>query len=75
MRIGCACDGVARDESYHITCLECGTACCPACTFILESATYCVTCAESIVGGTGHVRPVRETSPDHAVSGMAVIRG
>jgi hypothetical protein len=42
---------------------------------ILESATYCVACAESIVGVAGLVRPARETSLDDATSGMAVIRG
>jgi hypothetical protein len=43
--------------------------------FIFESATYCVACAESIVGVAGLVRSVRETSLDDATSGMTVIRG
>ena len=42
--------------------------------FIFESATYCVACAESIVGVAGLV-PVRETSVGEATSGMGVIRG
>jgi hypothetical protein len=71
----CPCSGSARRGSYHVTCLECSRPCCPSCTFILESATYCVACAESIVGAAGRVRPVRETSPADATSGMAVIRG
>jgi hypothetical protein len=43
--------------------------------FILESATYCVACAESIVGVAGLARSVRETSVGDATSGMGVIRG
>jgi hypothetical protein len=43
--------------------------------FIFESATYCVACAESIVGVAGLARSVRETSVGDATSGMGVIRG
>ena len=75
MRLWCSCSRSVSHGSYHVTCLECGRHCCPSCTFIFESATYCVACAESIVGVAGLVRSVRETSPDDAPSGMAVIRG
>ena len=75
MRLGCSCSGSVRQGPYHVTCLECGRPCCPSCTFILESATYCVACADSIVGVAGRVRSVRETSPDDATSGTAVLRG
>ena len=75
MRLRCSCSRSVRYGSYYVTCLECSRPCCPSCTFILESATYCVACAESIVGIAGLVRSVREASPDDATSGMAVIRG
>jgi hypothetical protein len=75
MRLRCSCGSSLGRGSYQVTCLECGRPCCPSCMVILESATYCVACAESIVGVAGLVRPVRETSPDDATSGMAVIRG
>lgn len=74
MKLWCTC-GSLRRGSYHVSCLECGRACCPSCLFIFESATYCVACAESIVGVAGLVRPVRETSLDDASSGTAIIRG
>jgi hypothetical protein len=75
MRLRCSCGSSTRYRSYYVTCLECSRPCCPSCTFIFESATYCVACAESIVGVAGLVRSVREASPDDATSGMAVIRG
>jgi hypothetical protein len=74
MTLWCSCGSSVRYGSYHVTCLECHRPCCPLCTFIFESATYCVACAESIVGVAGLVRSLGETSPDDA-SGMAVIRG
>jgi hypothetical protein len=75
MRMRCSCSGSVRYESYYLTCLECSRPCCPSCTFIFESATYCVACAESIVGVAGLARSVRETSPDDTTSGLEVIRG
>lgn len=75
MTLWCSCGSSVRHGSYHVTCLECQRPCCPLCTFIFESATYCVACAESIVGVAGLVRSLGETSPDDATSGMAVIRG
>jgi hypothetical protein len=75
MRLRCSCSSSVRYGSYYVTCLECSRPCCPSCTFIFESATYCVACAESIVGVAGLARSVRETSPDDATFGMAVIRG
>ena len=58
-----------------MTCLECSRVCCPACTFIFESATYCVACAESILGVAGIARSAPEALPGDATSGAAVIRG
>jgi hypothetical protein len=75
MRLRCSCGSSVTCGSYYVTCLECGSACCPGCTFIFESATYCVTCAESILGVGGLARSPREASSDGAASGMAVIRG
>ena len=78
MRFWWSCSSSVRYEPYYVTCLtclQCSRPCCPSCTVILESATYCVACAESIVGIAGLTRSVRETSPDDATSGMAMIRG
>ena len=75
MSLRCSCDRSPRHGSYHVTCLECSRPCCPSCMFIFESATYCVACAESIVGVAGLARSVRETSLGDSTSGMAVIRG
>jgi hypothetical protein len=75
MRARCSCSESIRDGAYYVTCLECSRPCCPSCTFIFEAATYCVACAELIVGVAGLARSVQETSPDDAMSGLAVIRG
>jgi len=45
----CRCGNVIRYSFEHLGCIECGAACCPACAFPLESATYCLRCAEAIL--------------------------
>jgi hypothetical protein len=42
--------GCSADVRYELGCLECGTACCPACAVHLESATYCQACAGVLLG-------------------------
>jgi hypothetical protein len=44
----CAC-GTTGPQVIHLGCLECGTACCPACAVSLESATYCRPCAAALL--------------------------
>jgi hypothetical protein len=39
--------------SQDISCRECGTACCPSCSFALDAARYCARCAESILDADG----------------------
>jgi hypothetical protein len=75
MRLRCSCGRPVEYRSYYVTCLECGKACCSSCTFIFESATYCVACTESILGVAGVARSARGTSLDDATFGAAVIRG
>jgi hypothetical protein len=75
MSLRCSCSGSIRYGSYYVTCLECSRPCCPSCTFIFEAATYCVACAESIVGVAGLTRSVQEVSPNETASGLTVIRG
>ena len=34
-------------------CFRCGAFCCPVCAFALDSATYCLGCAEAILEAEG----------------------
>ena len=36
-----------------LICFRCGAYCCPACAFALDSATYCLGCAEAILEAEG----------------------
>lgn len=45
----CRCGSWIHHAFDQLGCIECGAACCPACAFPLESATYCRRCAESIL--------------------------
>jgi len=49
MEARCRCGSPIHYSFDHLGCIECGAACCPACAFPLESATYCARCAESIL--------------------------
>ena len=46
----CGCSNDADRAPYDLGCIECGTACCPSCAVHLESATYCRSCASSLLG-------------------------
>jgi hypothetical protein len=52
MRFECCCGRPLSSRFWEVSCLECGAPCCPGCTFIFEWATYCVLCAETILGLT-----------------------
>jgi hypothetical protein len=41
----CACGG----PSHRLGCLQCGAAVCPHCAIPMESATYCRSCASTLL--------------------------
>jgi hypothetical protein len=45
----CRCGTEVKFSFNHLGCIECGAACCPACSYQLESTTYCSTCAETLL--------------------------
>jgi hypothetical protein len=45
----CRCGSEVRFAFERLGCIECGAACCPACSYELESAHYCARCAESLL--------------------------
>jgi hypothetical protein len=45
----CRCGTEFHHTVDHLGCIECGAACCPACSYELESANYCSTCAEALL--------------------------
>ncbi|HET8578382.1 MAG TPA: hypothetical protein VFO18_14910 [Methylomirabilota bacterium] len=45
----CRCGTEVRHAFDHLGCIQCGAACCPACSYELESANYCPRCAESLL--------------------------
>src|SRR2546426_7630559 len=49
MQSRCRCGSPVRYRFCQVACIECSEGCCPACTVVLESATYCVRCADSIL--------------------------
>ena len=49
----CGCRIQTTAPVQALGCRKCGAACCPACAFALDSATYCAQCAESILDAEG----------------------
>ena len=49
----CDCGSRVTALLQELSCLRCGGRCCPSCAFALDSATYCVRCAESILEAEG----------------------
>jgi hypothetical protein len=45
----CRCGTEVQFSFNHLGCIACGAACCPACSYQLESANYCAPCAESLL--------------------------
>jgi uncharacterized protein (UPF0212 family) len=45
----CRCGAQVQYTFDHLGCIECGMACCPACSHELESAYYCSNCAEVLL--------------------------
>ena len=48
----------------HLGCIQCGAACCPACSYELESAHYCSSCAEALLDlpWAAALNPARHTA-------------
>ena len=55
MPVACLCGSsrVLSSNADERRCIKCGAACCSACAYSLESATYCSACAQSILDGEG----------------------
>ena len=49
MEAQCRCGCEVRYPFDHLGCIQCGSACCPACSYELESAHYCQNCAEILL--------------------------
>ena len=45
----CRCGAELKFSFEQLGCVDCGAACCPACAYQLESASYCPACAEVIL--------------------------
>jgi hypothetical protein len=45
----CRCGTEVEFAFNHLGCIECGAACCSACSYQLESTTYCASCAETLL--------------------------
>ena len=49
----CGCGSRVTALLQDLSCFRCGASCCPACAFAIDSATYCVRCAEAILEAEG----------------------
>jgi len=49
----CDCGSRVTALLQDLSCLRCGANCCPACTFAIDSANYCVRCAQAILEAEG----------------------
>jgi hypothetical protein len=45
----CRCGTEVEFAFNHLGCIACGAACCPTCSYQLESANYCSGCAETLL--------------------------
>ena len=45
----CRCGSEVRFAFEELGCIECGAACCPGCSYELESTHYCAHCAETLL--------------------------
>jgi hypothetical protein len=49
MEAQCRCGAEFRFSFDQLGCIECGSSCCPSCSYQLESANYCSRCAETLL--------------------------
>jgi hypothetical protein len=45
----CRCGSEVRNSFDHLGCIQCGSACCPSCSYTLESAHYCTACGQDLL--------------------------
>lgn len=45
----CRCGTEVQFAFNHLGCIACGAACCPVCSYEIESANYCPACAETLL--------------------------
>jgi len=45
----CRCGSALQHIDEDLGCIQCGAACCPVCSYEIESAHYCSTCAEVLL--------------------------
>ena len=45
----CRCGTEVQFAFNHLGCIACGAACCPACSYQLESTNYCSVCAGTLL--------------------------
>jgi hypothetical protein len=61
MGIRCRCGHEVQFAFHHLGCIQCGAACCPQCSWELESVRYCPRCAETLLEvpwSAARLRPV-----------------
>ncbi len=63
----CRCGTEVRFAFNHLGCIECGAACCPACSYQLESTNYCSGCAETLL----ELPWARSVASAHPAAGLA----
>jgi hypothetical protein len=51
----CRCGSEVHFHFNHLGCIQCGYACCPACSLEVESVAYCLSCAEALFDVAGIV--------------------
>ena len=65
MPVACHCGSrVLSSSADERSCIKCGTACCSACAYSLESATYVRACAQSILDGEGVPLTLSHAEPE-----------
>jgi hypothetical protein len=64
MASSCRCGNEVQHAFDHLGCIECGAACCPACSYELESTNYCSSCALALLElpWAATVSPARPTA-------------
>ena len=60
----CRCGSAIAYPFDDLGCLECGQPCCPVCSVVVESVTYCGPCAAVLFEGDGDLaRRARGAAP------------
>lgn len=64
METTCRCGTEVQHTYDQLGCIQCGAACCPACSYELESANYCSNCAAVLLDlpWAATLNPARHTA-------------